>query len=64
MYVDSRRKDQTQVIVPQLIRRKLYLQKKDYFIFTLFLAVPTSDPGFEHVSLLDFKSLSMLCTTL
>lgn len=49
MYVDSRTKDQTQVIVPQLIRRKLYLQKRDYFIFTLFLAVPTSDPGFEHM---------------
>lgn len=48
MHVDSRRKDQAQVIVPQLIRRKLFFQKRDYFIFTLFLAVPTFDPGFEH----------------
>lgn len=32
-YVDSRRKDQTQVTDPQLIIRKLPFKKGDYFIF-------------------------------
>lgn len=43
-YIDSQKKNQSQVIASQLIRRNLSFWKKDYFI--LFL--PTFGPGFQN----------------